>query len=84
MGVSDFTSSVRILLCVSRFLDSPEVVYPDYFDESKGRDLAERGFVFKYLGNSRDHAVRVVVVPITALALSGLAVKSLFTLFPFL
>ena len=78
--ISDSSGNPLLRERVCRYLDAPEVIYPDDFDEEEGRELAETGFTFKYLGNPRDHTVRVIVVPITLVALSSTATRALFWL----
>ena len=67
--------AAREWLC--RYLDAPDVIYPADFDEEKERDIAEKGFTFRYLGNERDHTVRVIMVPIAMICLSTTVCKSI-------
>jgi hypothetical protein len=67
----------REWLC--RYLDAPEIIYPLSFDEEKERDIAEKGFTFKYLGNERDHIMRVICVPIAFVCLSTSVWQSIAT-----
>lgn len=60
--------AARERLC--RYLDAPDIIYPADFDEKKERDIAEKGFTFRYLGNERNHTARVIVVPIAIVYLS--------------
>ena len=76
--ISDLSGNPLLRERVCRYLDAPEVNYPDDFVEEKGRELAETGFTFKYLGDPRDHIVRVIVVPVTLVALSSTATRTLF------
>ena len=78
--ISDLSDNPLLRERVCRYLDAPEVIYPDDFDEEEDRELAEAGFTFKYLGDPRDHTVRVIVVPITLIALSSTATRALFWL----
>lgn len=55
---------------VCRYLDAPEVLYPDDFDEEKGRDVAEKGFTFKQLASVTEHGWRVIMVPIILMCVS--------------
>ena len=55
---------------VCRYLDAPEVLYPDDFDEEKGRDVAEKGFTFKQLASVTEHGWRVIMVPIVLMCIS--------------
>jgi hypothetical protein len=55
---------------VCRYLDAPEVLYPDDFDEAKGRDVAEKGFTFKQLSSVTEHGWRVIMVPIVLVCIS--------------
>ena len=64
-----------------RYIDLPEVEYPEDFDEEKERLLAEQGFTYKYLANPSHHTMRVILVPVIALSLSGTTVRALCGLF---
>ena len=60
--------SLRRKVC--RYLDAPEVIYPNDFDEEKGRDVAEKGFTFKQLASVTEHGWRVIMVPIIIMCIS--------------
>ena len=56
---------------VCRYLDAPEVVYPDDFDEEKGREVGRKGFTFKQLSSVTSHKWRLLMVPIVFLCLTS-------------
>ena len=69
--------TARERLC--RYLDAPEIIYLPNFDEEKERDIAEKGFTFKYLGDERDHTMRVILVPVALVSLSTTVSRSIAT-----
>jgi hypothetical protein len=69
--------AARERLC--RYLDAPEIIYPPNFDEEKERDIAEKGFTFRYLGDEKDHTMRVILVPVALVCLSTAVSGSIAT-----